>query len=92
MAAATVVGSAENGFTVTLPPGCSVVDAADSGTPDELTGRSGVWVKCGSTRQEEEACTYQEVAPGARSFTVNVCPNGKGISHFELAIRCCPEL
>ncbi len=90
--AATVVGSADTGFTVTLPPGCSVVDTAESGTPDDFTGRSGVWAKCGSQHQDDEACHFQPVDPGATSFRVEVCSNGKGISHFELAITCCPQL
>ncbi len=81
---ATVSGTAETGLTVTLPPGCSVADSAESGTPDELTGRSAIAVKCGRN------CEVQAVDPGATSFTVSLCANGKGISHFEFLLKCCP--
>jgi hypothetical protein len=84
----TVSGSAETGLTVTLPAGVTVFDSAETGTPDELTGRSGVWVKCGSMLHVD-ACDFQSVQPGARSFTVNPCGTGKAISHFEFVIRHC---
>lgn len=88
---ATVSGSAETSLTVTLPPGCSVFDSTDTGTPDELTGRSSVAVKCGSQKKDgDAACSVQEVDPGAQSFTVVPCANGKGISHFEFLLKCCP--
>jgi hypothetical protein len=87
MRKAPVSGSPETGMTVTLPAGCTVYDSADSGTPDELTGRSGVWVKCGSMKHE--ACNFQSVPAGATSFTVKPCGSGKGISHFEFVVRHC---
>lgn len=85
---AVVSGTAATGFTVTLPPGCTVFDSASTGTPDELAGRSGVWVKCGSKKQGA-GCELQLVDPGSTTFTVSPCGSGKAISHFELLIRCC---
>lgn len=86
---ASVSGDAETVLNVTLPPGCSVFDSTATGTPDELAGPSGVWVKCGSSRHGQ-ACHFQSVDPGATAFSVSPCANGKGISHFELVIECCP--
>jgi hypothetical protein len=89
--AATVTGSSETSFTVTLPPGCSVYDSGETGTPDEFTGPSSVAVKCGSqVRDGAAACSVQAVDPGATTFTVVPCSNGKGISHFEFLLKCCP--
>lgn len=87
LGAGAVSGSAETGFTVTLPAGCSVFDSAETGTPDEFAGQSGVWVKCGS-EQQGTACYFQTLTAGATVFTVSPC-DGKGISHFEVILSCC---
>jgi hypothetical protein len=85
---ASVTGSAGSGLTVTLPAGVSLFDSAETGTPDELTGRSGVWVKCGSMNHVQ-ACDFQSVQPGAKTFTVKPCGTGKAISHFEFVVKHC---
>lgn len=75
-------------LTVELPPSCTVWGSTETGTGDE-TGNYTVSVKCGSQRREEEACSIQTISDPSR-FTVHECGNGKGISHFEFMVKCCP--
>jgi hypothetical protein len=74
---------------VELPHGCTVWSSTETGTGDEMTGHRTISVKCGSLKQGAEACSIQTVDDPSR-FTVRPCSNGKGISHFEFLVKCCP--
>ncbi len=85
-----VSGSRTTGVKIRFPNSCSLAEV-DS-TPDELNPGANVVAKCGNG---VGSCSYQSPnqVPGPNGTTeidVAACGNGRGISHIELIIRCCP--
>ena len=93
VAGLTVTGDPETGFTVTFPNTCDLPIPGDP-TPDEFYGQGAAASKCGAG---PGSCAFLDAGdvqtdpadPNRRLLDFPVCPNGRGISHLELILRCC---
>lgn len=83
---ASVTGDPENGFTITLPPGCTLAEFA-GGSEDSFLGDISAAAKCGRKggRDAPEPCFAPAVSGNQLTFT---CGNETSVSHIELIICC----
>ncbi len=85
---ANVTGDPESGFTVKLPPDCTLADITETtGSEDSFLGGVSAAARCGK-KGFGNPCFVPAVDGNDLTFT---CGNGTDISHIELII-CCPAV
>ena len=83
----SVTGDPENGFKITLPNGCTLVDESfETGSEDLFEGSVSAVAKCGN--RPPGPCWPADVTDFPELLFT--CGNDTGVSHIELVI-CCPD-